>query len=140
MAPATPTPVAGAQESAGRVVFNERLREQLAIHAPAMPDWFQPDLGEPAVLPAIPYFTSSRAYDLASSYRHDPIFNLDEKAIESEPRIEANDAAALMEWGRAIDAARAIRAEWFSAAPMRRAALWPWAYADAVLAARGERQ
>lgn len=107
------------------------LREFFAAHAPAEPQpWFEPTMLPRPVPPAddlrsvLPDCTEDEDRE-AQSWRRDPCYDLCTKS----PRLAPYERAWEDYW-------RANHA-WSEEKKRQRYVQWPWAWADAVLAARG---
>jgi len=117
------------------------LREQIAMRAPACPDEFQPDYAPMPGVPQQPDGLSPRASELVDHYlnwAHDPCYDFDLGERAQQLGFEPEEQATVLRYGAAVDTALLAIRKWRRERPMKRLAAWPWAYADAVLAARSE--
>lgn len=129
------------------------LREYFAAHAPTVQPWFLPTMPpEPTSPPDEPSFPadfSARAEDrnyiinLARKWKRDPCFDLvDAESLSCLPETRdyqngllAHACEELDNYETAWKAYWKADSEWHSEFEKQRLIQWPWAYADAVLAA-----
>jgi hypothetical protein len=115
------------------------LRDLLAVHAPAVPDWFKPTMEKRRPnTPPVPDDLSERAAEMAEGWRRDPVFDLYDTALESG-LFNSDNLDKLRQYELACADTWKAKTAWDEAERVQRLAQWPWAYADMVLAQRNPR-
>lgn len=122
------------------VCYGISTRAYFAAHAPAVPqDWFTPVMPARPTCPALPAYEGPWTRELIDRARQWLNDSAGADLIAFMPETITDDQrAAVAAFESALTEANAALKAWFVEREKQTCLQWPWAWADAVLAAGGD--